>query len=78
MHFALASDNITPATAGKEFVSILTEFLSSEPEFCNETKNPKYVEHNSSAVKKLLKNSLRKKAFGKNANPKIARLSNKS
>ena len=71
MPFLGTRDNITPATAGKEFVSILTEFLSSEPEFCNETKNSKYVEHDSSALKKskLLKNSLRKKAFGKNAKP---------
>ena len=53
------------------FVKILTEFLSSIPEFCNETQTSNYIEHDSSALmkSKLLKNSLRKKAFGKKATP---------
>jgi hypothetical protein len=74
LHFDIASENTTPAAASTQFVTILTDFLSSNSEFLNdETKSKtKYVEHEESALKRTrtLKNSLRKKAFAKNADPK--------
>ena len=66
LHFSIANDLITPAEAGDQFSQYMSDFLCSKDEFVMD-ENKTYIENQSKSLEKArtLKNSLRKKAFGK-------------
>ena len=68
LHFKLANNMVTPKEAGDLFSQDLSNFLSTKNEFTKEDNKSVYIENQSKSLEKSrkLKNTLRKKAFGKN------------
>ena len=70
LHYDIASESITPAEGGEQFIALVQDFLSSKQEFAMKRNGQAgYIKHASNTLKKArsVKNALRKKAFGSNA-----------